>query len=97
MFFKNNGIIVFCIDSETQEIYLPEKVDPADIRYELLLAGFFMKITKGSQIHKKPLKIGIMHDEFMSKIPLDIQKKDMFFPADNEDAYRQLLYAFTAL
>lgn len=47
LFFKNNGIIVFCIDSETQEIYLPEKVDPADIRYELLLAGFFMKITKG--------------------------------------------------
>lgn len=38
-----------------------------------------------------------MHDEFMSKIPLDIQKKDMFFPADNEDAYRQLLYAFKLL
>ena len=64
----------FFINSETQEIYLPENVDPADVRYELLLSGFFMKITNVPQVNKKPLKIGIMHDEFMSKIPLDAQK-----------------------
>ena len=84
----------FFINSETQEIYIPENVDPADVRYELLLSGFFMKITNGPQFHKKPLKIGIMHDEFMSEIPLDAQKFDIFFPAVNGDAYRLLRGAF---
>ena len=84
----------FFINSETQEIYLPENVDPADVRYELLLSGFFMKITNVPQINKKPLKIGIMHDEFMSKIPLDAQKIDIFFPSVNEEAFRAIKHAF---
>jgi hypothetical protein len=84
----------FFINSETQEIYLPENLDTSDVRYELLLSGFFMKITNVPQINKKPLKIGIMHDEFMSEIPLDAQKIDIFFPSVSEDAFRAIKHAF---
>ena len=87
----------FYIDSETQEIYLPENIDPTDVRDELLLSGFYMKITNGPQYNKKPLKVRIMHDVLMSEIPLDAQKIDLFFPAVNEDAHRRLMHAFKLL
>lgn len=53
-----------------------------------------MKITNLPQINKKPLKIKIMHDEFMSEIPLDAQKIDIFIPAVNEDAFGATKYEF---
>ena len=50
----------FYIDSETQEIYLPENIDPTDVRDELRLSGFYMKITNAPQYNKKPLKVRII-------------------------------------
>ena len=82
----------FYIDSETQEIYLPENNDPADVRDELLLSGFYMKIKNRPQYNKKPLKVRIRHDVLMSEIPLDAQKIDLFFPA-----HRRVMHAFKLL
>ena len=87
----------FYIDSESQEIYLPENIDPTDVRDELLLSGFYMKITNGPQYNKEPLKVRIMHDVLMSEIPLDAQKIDLFFPAVNKNAHRRLMHAFKLL
>ena len=84
----------FYIDFETHELYLPENVDPTDVRYEMLLSGFFMKIINVPQINKMPLKIGIMHDEFKSEIPLDDQKIDIFLPSVNEDALMAIKHTF---
>ena len=67
------------------------------MREELLLSGFYMKMTNGPQYNKKPLKVRIMHDVLMSEIPLDAQKIDLFFPAVNEDAHRRLMHAFKLL
>ena len=35
-----------------------------------------------------------MHDEFMSEIPLDAQKIDIFLPSVNDDAFRAIKHAF---
>ena len=85
---------VFIFISKHRKYICPTNIDPVDVRYELLLSGFFMKITNGPQIHNKPMKVGIMHNEVMSKIPLNIQKKDIFFLAVNGGAYRLLKHAF---
>lgn len=87
----------FYIDSESQEIYLPENIDHADVKDELLLSGFYMKITNGPQYNKKPLKVRIMHDVLMNEIPLDAQKIDLFLPTVNKDAHRRLMHAFKLL
>ena len=46
-FLKEQWKSGFYEDSETHEIYLPENIDPADVKDKLLLSGFYMKMTNG--------------------------------------------------
>ena len=70
----------FFIDSEEQEIYVPENLDIHEVKHELLLSWFYMEIKKKSQNFVKPLKVGIMHNALMSKIPFEKQKVNIFTP-----------------
>ena len=38
----------FFVDSEEQEIYVPENLDIHEVKHELLLSGFYMEIKKKS-------------------------------------------------
>jgi hypothetical protein len=45
----------------------------------------------------KPLKVGIMHNALMSKIPFEKQKVDIFTPAKNDEAYGNIKKAFKVM
>lgn len=87
----------FFIDSEEQEIYVPENLDILEVKLELLMSGFVMELKKKSQTSVKPLKVGIMHNALMSKIPFEKQKVDIFTPAKNAEAYGNIKKAFKVL
>ena len=61
------------------------------------MSGFVMEIKKKSQTSVKPLKVGIMHNALMSKIPFEKQKVDIFTPAKNTGAYENIKKAFKVL
>ena len=87
----------FFVDSEEQEIYVPENLDILEIKLELLISGFLIEIKKKSQTFVKPLKVGIMHNALMSKIPFEKQKVNIFTPAKNDEAYGNIKKAFKVL
>ena len=87
----------FFIDSDEQEIYIPENLDIYEVKHELLLSGFYMEIKRKSLTSVKPLKVGIMHNALMSKIPFEKQNVDIFTQAEDAEAYRNIKKAFKVL
>lgn len=78
------------IDSKEKEIYITDDVDLQDVRYELLMSGFYMEVTDKPHEHEMPLKVAIMHSSLMSEIPFDKQIVDIFVPTINKKAFNDI-------
>ena len=61
------------------------------------MSGFLIEIKKKSQTFVKPLKVGIMHNALMSKVSFEKQRVDIFTPAKNAEAYRNIKKAFKVM
>ena len=87
----------FFVDSEEQEIYVPENLDILGVKHERLMSRFIMEIKKKSKTFVKPLKVGIMHNAPMSKTLFEKQKVYIFTPAKDDETYGNIKKSFKVL